>query len=171
MALLVLLAACGGSPRVREARCLADVGCPALAAIPPCTEPGPAMTVEELAASAGLGGERDDEPGEPRPTLAPGEHTAEGHAHATVTTCTELACTDGTCCNACGGSAVLTSSPTFDPPSDAAAASLVIGSCEGDDSRVCCPVPTDGSRLRVTFRHDGRILQPVRSCRPAAPGP
>src|SRR5215203_4459838 len=106
--LVLLLAACGSSPKVDEARkapegrCLADRGCPEPPAVPPCTGPAPAMTVKELSEGTGLQDELDER-GESRPRLAPGEYAADGYAHTSLAICTGAACMGGTCCNSCGG--------------------------------------------------------------------
>ena len=72
------------------------------------------MTVEELSEGIGLQDELEER-GESRPRLAPGEYAANGYAHTSLAICTGAACMGGTCCNSCGGNAILISSPTFDP--------------------------------------------------------
>jgi len=70
--------------------------------------------------------------------------------------CSQLGCaTAGGCCNGCGAALMLSASstPEFASPADLRLRGSVGGvelSCGGDESLVCCPVPTDGREVVVT---------------------
>jgi len=70
--------------------------------------------------------------------------------------CTQLGCaTAGGCCNGCGAALFLSAEPTLavGSPADLRLRGSLGGvdlSCGGDESLVCCPLPTDGPQVVVT---------------------
>ena len=125
--------------------CLADgEGCDGRAtiALSPCASAGSAVALADLLAG---------------PLPVSGTAVAvSGPLRRESAICTQLGCAtaDG-CCNGCGAALLLSADPTphFASPADLRLRGSLGGvelSCGGDESLVCCPVPTDGRQVVVT---------------------
>lgn len=90
------------------------------------------------------------------PPVAPAAVVVAGPLRRESAMCSQLGCAtaDG-CCNGCGAALLLSAdvTPGLATPADLRLHGSVDGvglSCGGDESLVCCPVPTDGRQVVVT---------------------
>jgi hypothetical protein len=162
---MLLCGGCSGAHRVgSEHRCLAMVGCPTPKPLPTCVEQQGVREAGEFARAISSRGTFRD--GRHNTDPAPGTHTVQGFAHRGSTVCTEEVCwSKDPCCNSCGAQVMLLGKPRIDVDNDPEIEyGLTIGVCKGDDTLVCCTLPTGGAPLQVTFLYDGNELRPTSFC-------
>ena len=158
---MVLLSGCCLGRGTTRRVCVVKRGCPRVAPLPRCASSGPAQPLAELLAGA----ER-----------RVGEVVrVEGPLRRGPGVCTLLLCRKNACCNGCGADLMLgaaaggadpraTGLTLVDRMGGPAARRLV---CSGDDSGLCCPVPTEGrtvvaeGRLRLHGRGHYALEDPT----------
>jgi hypothetical protein len=124
-------------------RCIASRGCVARPAYPACPQPGPNVRLAQRITVADAFAQRL--------TLSGQLVSIQGKLGA-FPGCTEMACSEGTCCNGCFGAIALTARGTISREMFSLAASErdPRWSCQGDDSGVCCAAEVPAGEVLVT---------------------
>ena len=85
------------------------------------------------------------------PATYAGPVAVRGHIRAEGDICTELGCSDlNACCNSCGSVLLLTDGADGDLQIVSSPDAPINVGCVGDESLICCSVPTDGRELVIT---------------------